>query len=745
MKVAVLDLGTVFAQLFKPFSSAAASSPPYSPAATSAPPPKSLLPLPASPCPLGTASSLPARSSAALAPSGSSALLGTSRGVAPGGSGAGTAAKLPGGGGANPSGNSSPRFAAPSLPREPAAWAAPAGKQLLFFTLPDIGEEGTPDTDPQEEEASAPRKGLSKGSADRCFQGKSENSLPAPFTRSVQEAIDNYTFVSVSSLSSSGQTTPTDLNHSWSGIQSCTTGPSTERSSVYSWRDDEFDKANTQRVHQLFWDVDEMLFEGKVGSQTENLKAECKDWTNRSLHLRILGKQLLFPKDEGFQHYQSRNVNSVYSRSLPSLSQITGNMKELCVSGSRLIPEASPVHKSFSSNLPGMPLAESSVYSFLEEEIYDVEGKIEEYLAFDNKDLDDESLEQKKSPFAQKRTKYGIPPVSPNACIKDTVAAEVFDHVWKNVIGVLEELIRKYWESSIAENDKRMEKMKTIGNKLHHLSVSRVIMDTSSVPPSRGSEARGTSFGLHLVPSQIHRFPSNLYSDLNGVMTIQAKPLQQRHSGLAEKTQNEQEDKPQGVASSVNSVRNRLGRITDSSVLSSSRVLQGSSRKMPGHRRLPSIAADPQRSKTPNVYSDEVLRGTKLCTALDSLSSPLPPTSRNKLPPISSEAVDQYLSVPASRPGLHRGRYPHNRISSAVPGGTERRPLKERTVLIDQFSRPSTTHTFRSDTPHKRSLTSMDFANHMWTGQGVLTGSQFHAKSFQRNPPVSRRRFQVAL
>lgn len=37
------------------------------------------------------------------------------------------------------------------------------------------------------------RKGLSKGDADRCFQGKSEDGLPAPFTKSVQEAIDKYT------------------------------------------------------------------------------------------------------------------------------------------------------------------------------------------------------------------------------------------------------------------------------------------------------------------------------------------------------------------------------------------------------------------------------------------------------------------------------------------------------------------------------------------------------------------------
>jgi len=33
------------------------------------------------------------------------------------------------------------------------------------------------------------------------------------------------------------------------------------------------------------------------------------------------------------------------------------------------------------------PGSESSTYSFLEEEIYDADGKIEEYLAFDIKEL----------------------------------------------------------------------------------------------------------------------------------------------------------------------------------------------------------------------------------------------------------------------------------------------------------------------------------------------------------------------
>ncbi|XP_070804562.1 protein FAM149A isoform X1 [Pituophis catenifer annectens] len=732
MKVAVLDLATVFAKLFKPTASSS-SSPSYSPA-PGAPPPKVQPLLAVSASPTG-APFLPVRYTALACAGGASltTVAAASRAF-PGGSGVGAAAPKPLATGSCVSGSSSPRSA-----REPGAWAAPASKPLLFVTLPDIGEEGAPDADPQEETA-APRKGLSKGLVDHHFQAKNEYCLPAPFTKSVQEAIDNYSLASVSSLSQSGQTTPTDLNNSWSGIQSYTTSPSTERSSVYSWGDDEFDKANTQRVHQLFWDVDEMLFEGKVSSQTEILKTECKDWTNRSLHLRILGKQLLFPKDEGFQHYQSRSSSSVYSKSVPSLSEINTSMRELCISGSKLVPAAFPVHKTFSSKLTEISLPDSPGYSFLEEEIYDAEGKMEEYFAFDKKEIDDEGLEQRNAQLAQKQIKHGIPPVSPNSCIKDAVTAEVFDQIWKNVIKILEELIRKYWESSITENFKHTEKSKVTGHKLSHIPPSRAMVDTSSVPPSRGSEVR--SFGLHFGQSQAHRFSSSSHGNLNGVMTIQAKPLQQRHSSFIEK--HEQEDKPQGVGSSINSAKNRGGRMTDSNVSSLPRVLPGSSKKTVGHRRLPSIAQDQLRLKTPNVYSDEVLRGTKLCTALDRLPSPFTPAVRNKLPPINSDIIDQYLSVPGLRLSFHRGKHLHSRISSAVPHGLERRPHRERTVLIDQFSRPNTTHTFRSDTPQKRSLTSMDLANQLWTGQGVVTGSQFHARSFQKNPSLSRRRFQVA-
>ncbi|XP_077333476.1 protein FAM149A isoform X1 [Lithobates pipiens] len=607
----------------------------------------------------------------------------------------------------------------------------------MLFTLPDIGEEGTEYEDSHHSQG----KGLSRGSKDHRV-----DPLPVHFTLPVQEAIHNYTCESIYSLPSSGQTTPTELNNSWSGIQSYTTGLSTERSSVYSWTDDEFDKANAQRVHHLFWDVDEMLFEGTVSSQNKNLQAECKDWTERSPHLRILGKQLIFPKDEGFQHIQSKTSKSSTTGSSTgciSTTEDIGSFGQLCVSGSRLVPSAFPLQRteesiSSSGSLDFM----SSTYSFLEEEIYDADGTVEEYLAYDSREHDDESLlDQRKAHIHQKRSRRGIPPVSPNDCIKDSVAAEAFDDVWKKVMESLKELIIKSWEFGTDEL-KQSENIPSTANKYLHLPIPRITSATTGVPPSRGSEARSMSFGTYVFTPQTSR---NLSGDLNGVMTIQAKPLQHRHSGLSEKT-HEQEDKSLNIfPRGLNSARNRLGKLNDSNVLSSSRLLHTPSRKTPTHRRLPALTLEPIPSKTPNVYSDEVLRGTKLYTGLERLSSPSIQISRNKLPPINSDAVEQHLSVLSSRHSAqNRGKHPHSRISSAVPDTTGRRPLRERAAIVEQFSRPNTTHTFRSETSHRRSFTPLDFANHTWTGQAFLTSSQYQPKSFQRNPPNARRKFQVA-
>ncbi|XP_025135546.1 protein FAM149A isoform X3 [Bubalus bubalis] len=622
----------------------------------------------------------------------------------------------------------SPRNPRPPCPgeTEPSARVPPGpGPKTLFFTLPDIGEEWASDSDSEDGRLG---RGLSEGSGKQSFTVKSKDPLPTHFTKNVQKAIAKYSRESVSSFSSSGSPTPTEAPNSWSGsgTQSSTTGLSTERSSIYSWRDDEFDKASAQKVQQLFWEVEEMLFEGKVSPHTQNLQAECREWAGRSLHLR------------------------------------------LCISGSQIVPAVLSA-----PSLPGPDgtrVVDLMAHSSLEEEVFDVDGKIEEYFAFDRKQDGEDCLEQK--PAHRRRTwhKHGLPPVSPHDCVRDAVAAEVFDHVWMNVVEVLEKLTRKNWE--LTEGKKQKEKLKVAENKSPPIVISRINADVSSVPPSRSSETRSVSLASHLNPLQpiwcgeadkredeipgsyklvggsqamtkntahIHRFSNNFYSDLNGVMTIQAKPLQQRPTCFADRTQSEQEDKPLGVGSAVlSSAQNRLARIMDA------RGPQTSAKKTLAHRRLPSLTSDSQRLKIPNVYSDEVLRGTKLQTGVDRMGSPPTQTPWSRLPPIGSETGEHHVAGPGSRPVSLRGRHLQNHGLSALPDNVERSPLRERSLTMEQFSRPSTTHTFRSDTPQKGSLTLMEFAGHVWTGQGFLTGSQYPPKSFQRTTLTLRKRFQVA-
>lgn len=556
----------------------------------------------------------------------------------------------------------------------------------------------------------------------------------------MQKAIDKFSSESPSSFSSSGSHTPTEAHNSWpdSSAQSSTTGLSTERSSVSSWRDDEFDKVNAQKVQQLFWEVEELLFEGKVSPQTQNLLTECNEWARRSLHLRVLGRQLIPPTDEGFQHFQGSLPRSASHKPLPHIPDHISSTRELCISGSQIVPE---VLSASALTDPDGTEQDLTSCSSLKEEVYHVDGNIEEYFAFDRKQDGDEHLEQNPTLRGKKWHRHGLPPISPVDCIRDAVAAEVFDHVWTNVVEVLEDLVRKTWDSALTDGKKHKEKLKVAENRSPHVLMSRLNTDVCSVPPSRSSETLQPSLAPHFNPPQFpqpHRFSSNFCRDLSGVMTIQAKPLQQRPTYFADRTQNEQDDKLPGGGVGASS-RLRLGRILDT------RGPQTSAKKTPVHRRLPSIASDPQRLKTPTVYSDEILRGTKLQTGIDHLPSPAAAqTSRNRLPPIGSEAGEQNTAASGSRPVSYRGRHPQNRVLSAMPDSMERSPLRERTIVLEQPSRPSTTHTFLSDTPRKGSLTPVDFAAHTWTGQGILTGSQYLPKSYQRVTLTARKRFQVA-
>ncbi|CAB1325116.1 unnamed protein product [Coregonus sp. 'balchen'] len=120
----------------------------------------------------------------------------------------------------------------------------------------------------------------------KLVRERSVFSIPSLFTRGSQGG-------------AIARVTPERRLTCWSDTQSCATGLSTEQSSLYSWRYDEFDRVNTQRVHQLFSDVDELLYEGRVNSSSSLLLQE-----------EILGYQLESPNQEGFQYVHRRVVAS---------------------------------------------------------------------------------------------------------------------------------------------------------------------------------------------------------------------------------------------------------------------------------------------------------------------------------------------------------------------------------------------------------------------------------------------------
>ena len=45
--------------------------------------------------------------------------------------------------------------------------------------------------------------------------------------------------------------------------------------------------------------------------------------------------------------------------------------------------------------------------------------------------------------------KSGVPPVSPHTCIRDAVADEAFDDMWREVVNSLGELLHKHWQRQI--------------------------------------------------------------------------------------------------------------------------------------------------------------------------------------------------------------------------------------------------------------------------------------------------------